>query len=160
MKMPCFSTPKRGLLMLGALLAGAAAAPPVANAPILPGFATAPTASAPTASAPTAPAPAAPTTASDYMAVAAAAVAQRQAAPALRALGRAETRLISRSVPLFQTHAPITDPAVRLIERARQAVRAGDFATAARLITLAVPLVAQEQATPPPNPPVGLPSAH
>jgi hypothetical protein len=106
----------------------------------------------------TPPIPANPTTASDYMAIAGQAVAQQQGPTALRALGRAETRLISRSVPLFQTHSPSEDPAVRLIEQARQAVRAGDFATAARVIARATPLVAQEEKAPPSHPPVGLPA--
>ena len=92
------------------------------------------------------------------MQAAAQAVAQQQAAPALEALGRAETRLISRSVPLFQTHAPSEDPAVQQIEAARAAVDAGDFPTAAAIIARATPLVQQEEHTPPPNPPVGLPT--
>ncbi|MGH7042124.1 MAG: hypothetical protein ACREFY_08330 [Acetobacteraceae bacterium] len=103
----------------------------------------------------TPPMPAEPTTASGYMTIAAQAVAQQQAMPALTALGRAETRLISRSVPLFQTHSLSTAPAVRLIEQARQAVRAGDFATAATLVARATPLVQQEEGAPPSDPPVG-----
>jgi hypothetical protein len=106
---------------------------------------------------PSTPVPANPTTASDYMAVAAQAVAQRRADPAMQALGRAETRLISRSVPLFQTHSPADDPAVTLIEQARQAVRAGDFASAGAIIARATPLVAREENNPPPSPPVGMP---
>ncbi len=150
--------------------------PPVANAPYLPGFDAAigaPTAPPAIPAAPTqAPAPAAPAaavpppapltesaSASDYMQAAAQAVAQQQAAPALEALGRAETRLISRSVPLFQTHAQSEDPAVSQIEAARAAVSAGDFASAAAMIARAMPLVQQEEHTPPPNPPVGLPAA-
>lgn len=175
------------VLTLGAPLLAppspAVAAPPVVNAPYLPGFnSSAPPAAPPPAgetgagaaltsptppglapgaelAAPTEPMPANPTTASEYMAIAAQAVAQQQAEPALRALGRAETRLISRSVPLFQTHSPADDPAVRLIEQARAAVRAGDFATAATVIQRATPVVAQEENAPPPNPPVGLPTA-
>ncbi|MDE2006793.1 MAG: hypothetical protein KGI51_09520 [Rhodospirillales bacterium] len=170
------------LITMPALLA----APPVANAPILPGFGavTAPQAApqppAPPATSPpehnlgtvpiAGPAPAtgeqpaetaappAPGSASDYMALAAQAVAAKQADPALRALGRAETRLISRSVPLFQTNTPIADPAVTLIRKARQAVAAGDFAAAATLIQQATPVVAQEEAHPAPAPPVGLPT--
>ncbi len=162
--------------LVAALAPGrATAAAPEANAPYLPGFhaATAPPAPTPPAPAPTPPAPtppaparaapvpaapATPVTASDYMAVAAQAVAQQQAKPALRALGRAETRLISRSVPLFQTNRPSADPAVSLIDQARQAVRAGDFTAAAGLIQRATPLVARQLAHPPPAPPVGLPT--
>ena len=150
--------------LVAALAPGrATAAAPEANAPYLPGFhaATAPPAPTPPAPARAAPVPAAPATpvtASDYMAVAAQAVAQQQAKPALRALGRAETRLISRSVPLFQTNRPSADPAVSLIDQARQAVRAGDFTAAAGLIQRATPLVARQLAHPPPAPPVGLPT--
>ena len=164
----------RPALLACALLAGlvaalapgrATAAAPEANAPYLPGFhaATAPPAPArpapaPASAAPVPAAPATPVTASDYMAVAAQAVALQQARPALRALGRAETRLISRSVPLFQTNRPSANPAVSLIDQARQAVRAGDFAAAASLIQRATPLVARQLAHPPPSPPVGLPA--
>jgi hypothetical protein len=95
--------------------------------------------------------------ASDYMQAAAQAVAQQQATPALEALGRAETRLISRSVPMGQTNNPSDNPAVKQIEEARAAIEAGDFATAATVIARATPLVQQEEAAPIPNPPVGLP---
>ncbi len=174
---PCFA-----LLALGVLApAGAvfAAPPPVANAPYLPGFDAA--VRAHPAPPPPTPAPAAPaqapagdvgspegtlaaglgldSSASDYMAAAAQAVAQQQGDVALKLLGRAETRLISRSVPLYQTHNPSEDPAVRQIEQARAAVRASDFATAAAVIARATPLVTQEENAPPPNPPVGLPTA-
>ncbi len=154
--------------------AARAAPPPVANAPYLPGFdAAVGTPAAPPASpaAPTqAPAPVPPgaaatppaplgesASASDYMALAAQAVAQQQAAPALFDLGRAETRLISRSVPLGQTNNPSDDPAVKQIQEARAAVDAGDFATAATVIARAMPLVQQEENAPVPNPQVGLP---
>lgn len=158
-----------GLLALPFLVAfsPAFAAAPPANAPYLPGFhaATAPPAApapapptAPAASAPMSAPLAAPVTASDSMAAAAQAVSQQQARPALRALGQAETRLLSRSVPLFQTDTPSANPAVTLIDKARAALRAGDLATAATLIAQATPLVARQQNAPPPSPPVGLPS--
>ena len=127
-----------------------------AAAPALPGFnaAVAPPPAAPPAAGPppagsaaatTGPAaavlPATPTTAADFLAVAAQLVAQHQATPALRALGRAETRLLSRSVPLFHTRQLDTSTPVRLIEQARQALRAADFAAAGSLIARAMPLV-------------------
>lgn len=129
----------------------------VAAAPPLPGFnaavgpATDPAAAAagPAAGPAAGVLPAAPVSASDYMNLAAQAVAQRQDKPALRALGHAETRLISRSVPLFQTRALDTTTPVRLIEQARQAIRAGDFDAAAQLIARATPLVAQAEAPAP-----------
>ncbi len=129
----------------------------VAAAPPLPGFnaavgpATDPAAAAagPAAGPAAGVLPAAPVSASDYMNLAAQAVAQRQDKPALRALGHAETRLISRSVPLFHTRALDTTTPVRLIEQARQAIRAGDFDAAAQLIARATPLVAQAEAPAP-----------
>ena len=129
----------------------------VAAAPPLPGFnaavgpATDPAAAAagPAAGPAAGVLPAAPVSASDYMNLAAQAVAQRHDKPALRALGHAETRLISRSVPLFHTRALDTTTPVRLIEQARQAIRAGDFDAAAQLIARATPLVAQAEAPAP-----------
>ena len=126
--------------------------PPAAAAPVAPGP-TSPGLTSPGAATP-APAaagvlPAAPVSAADYMNLAAQAVAQRHDKPALRALGHAETRLISRSVPLFQTRALDTTTPVRLIEQARQAIRAGDFDAAAQLIARATPLVAQAEAPAP-----------
>ncbi len=143
--------PRRALIVL--LLLRAAAAPP------LPGVDAAGGSAPPVAGAGAAGVlPAAPVSASDYMNLAAQAVAQSQARPALRALGHAETRLISRSVPLFQTHTIDTTTPVQLIEQARQAIRAGDFAAAAQLIARATPLVTQAE-TPAP-PPVGVPASH
>lgn len=140
------------------LLTAAAPALPGFNAAVAPPPAAPPAAVSPPAAAPaavppagsaaatTAPAtavlPATPTTAADFLAVAAQLVAQHQATPALRALGRAETRLLSRSVPLFHTRQLDTSTPVRLIEQARQALRAADFPAAGSLIARAMPLVA------------------
>ena len=138
------------LALLAPLLLLTAAAPalPGFNAAVAPPPAAPPAAGSPpagSAAATTGPAaavlPATPTTAADFLAVAAQLVAQHQATPALRALGRAETRLLSRSVPLFHTRQLDTSTPVRLIEQARQALRAADFAAAGSLIARAMPLV-------------------
>ena len=97
--------------------------------------------------------------AGQYLAVAADALARNQTGLAQSALGHAETRLLSRSVPLFQTDKPSTNPAVTLISQARQALGAGDVATAQALVAKAQPIVAQQEAHPRPAPPVGLPGA-
>ena len=150
-----------------AVASGGHPAPPAkgeVNAPYLPGF-------APPAAAPAAPAaaPAGATTAEPsldeeagavgYLDRAAAALAQGQSSVAMVALGRVETRLLSRSVPLFQTNRAPTTPAIALLRQARQAIRAGDLATAQALVARARPLVAQEEQHPPQSPPVGLPTA-
>jgi hypothetical protein len=132
--------PRLAMIVFLPLLAAAAPALPGFDAAVAPPpAATAPAATAPAATAPTL---AAPETAADFLTLAAQQVAQRQARPALRALGRAETRLLSRSVPLFQTRQLDTATPVRLIEQARGALRAGDFAAAGSLIARAMPLVA------------------
>ena len=156
--------PRLALLAPLLLLTAAAPALPGVKAAVAPPPATHPPAAAPHAAPPaaaapagsaaatTAPAaavlPATPTTAADFLAVAAQLVAQHQAKPALRALGRAETRLLSRSVPLFHTRQQDSSTPVRLIEQARQALRAGDFAAADSLIARAMPLVATPAAPP------------
>ena len=131
----------------------------VAAAPVLPGFnsAVSPPPAAPASVAAPAPnsanaaatttspadtLPATPSTAADFLALAAQETAQHQAKPALRALGKAEVLLLSRSVPLYQTRQLDTSTTVRLIEQARQALRAADFAAAGSLIARAMPLVA------------------
>ena len=146
--------PRLALLAPLLLLTAAAPALPGFNAAVAPPHAASPPAASPagSAAATTAPAaavlPATPTTAADFLAVAAQLVAQHQAKPALRALGRAETRLLSRSVPLFHTRQQDSSTPVRLIEQARQALRAGDFAAADSLIARAMPLVATPAAPP------------
>jgi hypothetical protein len=97
--------------------------------------------------------------ASQYLAVAADALARNQTGLAQSALGHAETRLLSRSVPLFQTDKPSANPAVTLISQARQALGAGDVATAQALVAKARPIVVEEEAHPRPTPQVGLPAA-
>ena len=91
--------------------------------------------------------------------MAAEALAQNQTGLAQSALEHAETRLLDRSVPLFQTDAPSANPAVKLISQARQALGAGDLASARALVAQAQPIVAQEEAHPQPAPQVGLPTA-
>ena len=143
-----------------AVASGGHPAPPAkgeVNAPYLPGFA--PPATAPAGATTAEPSLAQEAGAVGYLDRAAAALAQGQSSVATVALGRVETRLLSRSVPLFQTNRAPTTPAIALLRQARQAIRAGDLATAQALVAKARPIVAQEEAHPPQSPPVGLPTA-
>jgi len=51
----------------------------------------------------------------------------------------AETRLLDRSTPLFQTNTPSANPAVSQISQALQALAAGDQARCMSLIEAAIP---------------------
>jgi hypothetical protein len=51
----------------------------------------------------------------------------------------AETRLLDRSTPLFQTNTPSANPAVSQISQALQALAAGDQARCMSLIDAAMP---------------------
>ena len=52
------------------------------------------------------------------------------------------TRLLDRSVPLFQTNTPAADPAVSQISAALQALGSRDTARALRIIDATIPQVA------------------
>jgi hypothetical protein len=55
-----------------------------------------------------------------------------------QALEMAETRALSRSVPLFQTTSPVDDPLVANIEAALNALSSGDRARCEELIQLMI----------------------
>ena len=59
---------------------------------------------------------------------------------AQEAMERAQTRLLDRATPLFQTDRPSTNPAVAEISTALRALGAGDRAGAIRGIDAAIPL--------------------
>jgi hypothetical protein len=59
---------------------------------------------------------------------------------AQEALERAQTRLLDRDTPLFQTNVPSNHPAVQQISTALRALGAGDRATAMRAIDAALPI--------------------
>lgn len=56
-----------------------------------------------------------------------------------QALEMAQTRLLDRSVPQFQTNNPSDDPAVRQISQALQALAVGDRIRTLQLIQQAIP---------------------
>lgn len=102
-------------------IAGAAAAPEVA--PSLPVPDVGPNASA-----------------QDWLNAARAALALGHTGAAQEAMERAQTRLLDRSVPLFQTRQLSTHPAIPLISDALRALGAGDRETAMRDLDKALPL--------------------
>ncbi len=102
-------------------IAGAAAAPEVA--PSLPVPNVGPNASA-----------------QDWLNAARAALALGQTGKAQEAMERAQTRLLDRSVPLFQTRQLSTHPAIPLISEALRALGAGDREGAMRYLDQALPL--------------------
>lgn len=70
----------------------------------------------------------------EFLAAARGALAAGRTGEAQQALEMAETRLLDRSMPLFQTKAPITDPLVAKIRNALHALGAGDREGAMRLV--------------------------
>lgn len=83
-----------------------------------------------------------------FLHAARAALARGQTGRAQEALERAETRLLDRSVPLFQTDQASYNPAVPLIAQALRVLGLGDREAAMRYIDQAMPLV---KAAPPPR---------
>ena len=75
----------------------------------------------------------------DYLAAAQNALAAGRTGEAQQALEMAQTRLLDRSVPLFQTNAPSGNPAVGQISQALQALAAGDRQNCMQLIQAAIP---------------------
>lgn len=71
---------------------------------------------------------------SDYLRAAAGALAVGQLGEAEEALEMAQTRMLDRSVPLFQTNNPINSPVIQQINQARQALAAHDRETCMRYI--------------------------
>jgi hypothetical protein len=75
---------------------------------------------------------------SDYLRAAEGAVAAGRLEEAEQALEMAQTRMLDRSVPLFQTHDASADPAVGDITQARQALAGGDRQACLRFIQMAL----------------------
>ncbi len=86
----------------------------------------------------------------DFLVAARGALAAGRTGEAQQALEMAETRRLDRSVPLFQTTAPISDPLAATIENALHALGAGDRDGAMRLIEQAI-VMAPPGASPPPQ---------
>ena len=74
----------------------------------------------------------------DYLVAARSALAAGRTGEAQQALEMAETRALDRSVPLFQTAAPIMDAQVARIEKALHTLSAGERSEAIRLIEDAI----------------------
>jgi hypothetical protein len=74
----------------------------------------------------------------DYLLNARNALAAGRSGEAQEALERAETRALDRSVPLFQTAAPIRDPVVEHIQRILHTLGDGDRLEAMRLLEQAI----------------------
>jgi hypothetical protein len=75
----------------------------------------------------------------DYLAAARNSLAAGRTGEAQQSLEMAETRLLDRSTPLFQTNTPSANPAVSQISQALQALAAGDQARCMSLIEAAIP---------------------
>jgi len=75
----------------------------------------------------------------DYLLAARSALVAGRNGEAQQALEMAETRALDRSVPLFQTSAPINDPLVGEIEAALHALGEGDRILAVHIIEAALP---------------------
>ena len=73
-----------------------------------------------------------------YLRAARTALLQGRTGEAQQALEMAETRALDRSVPLFQTNMPSKSPMVDTIEKALNALGAGDRAGAVQLIEQAL----------------------
>lgn len=77
-----------------------------------------------------------------YLIAARGALAAGRTGEAQQSLEMAQTRLLDRSVPLFQTNTPARDPAVDQISAALQALGSGDRARAMQIIDATIPQVA------------------
>jgi hypothetical protein len=75
---------------------------------------------------------------SDFLHAAAGALAAGRTREAQNALEMAQTRLLDRSVPLFQTHSPSDNPTVAEINQALQALASNDRATCMQEIETAI----------------------
>ena len=80
-----------------------------------------------------------------YLIAARNALAAGRTGEAQEALERAQTRLLDRSVPLFQTNTPDRSPAVEQISAALQALGRRDRAQAMQIIEATIPQVADAQ---------------
>ncbi len=79
-------------------------------------------------------------TAQQFLRAARAALATGRTGEAQEAMERAQTRLLDRATPLFQTDRPSTHPGVAEISVALRALGAGDRSRALRGIDAAIPL--------------------
>jgi hypothetical protein len=75
----------------------------------------------------------------DYLIAARNALAAGRTGEAQQSLEMAQTRLLDRSVPLFQTNTPSANPVVSQISQALQALAAGDRPRSMQLIEAAIP---------------------
>jgi hypothetical protein len=75
----------------------------------------------------------------DYLAAARSALVAGRTGEAQQSLEMAQTRLLDRSVPLFQTNTPSANPVVAQISQALQALAAGDRSRCMQLIDAAMP---------------------
>ncbi len=75
----------------------------------------------------------------DYLRAAQAALSSGRTGEAQQALEMAQTRLLDRSTPQFQTNNPSDNPAVSQISQALKALAAGDRAQCMQLIQSAMP---------------------
>lgn len=75
----------------------------------------------------------------DYLIAARNALAAGKTGEAQQSLEMAETRLLDRSTPLFQTNTPSANPVVGQISQALQALAAGDKPRCVALIEAAIP---------------------
>ena len=73
----------------------------------------------------------------DFLRAAEHALAADRIGEAQESMERAQTRLLDRSVPLYQTDVPSAQPAVKLISQGLQALAAGDRETCLRMIKAA-----------------------
>jgi hypothetical protein len=78
--------------------------------------------------------------AADYLRAAQSALATGRTGEAQQSLEMAQTRLLDRSTPQFQTNNPSDNPAVAQIARALQALAAGDRAQCMQLIGATIPM--------------------
>jgi hypothetical protein len=76
--------------------------------------------------------------AASYLQIAQSATQHHNKARADEALSRAETRLLTRSVPQSSASSPDQSPAITAITQARQALSAGDFTQASADINTAI----------------------
>jgi hypothetical protein len=75
----------------------------------------------------------------DYLVAARNALAAGRTGEAQQSLEMAQTRMLDRSVPLFQTNTPSANPVVSQISQALQALAAGDRSRSMQLIEAAIP---------------------
>jgi hypothetical protein len=79
----------------------------------------------------------------EFLRAARAALATGQTGKAQQALEMAETRLLDRSTPLFQTNDPSHSPLIAQIGDARRALGSGDRALSMQLLDKAIAAAAQ-----------------